>query len=86
VRATTLDLAGFFEFAPVSASVSARQKGGFDLVSLHRKIPFLTRMSETGSMTGWWVVSLCPVSPASQPSGGAGARNFVDQKPGLDSH
>ena len=33
--------AGFFEFAPVSASVSARQKGGFDLLSLHPKIPFL---------------------------------------------
>ncbi len=35
-------IAGFFEFAPVSSSVSARQKGGFDLLSLHREIPFLT--------------------------------------------
>jgi hypothetical protein len=30
--------------------------------SLHRKIPFPTRMSETGSMTGWWVFSLCPTT------------------------
>lgn len=28
------------------------------LRSLHRKIPFLTRLSETGSMTGWGVGSL----------------------------
>jgi hypothetical protein len=33
-------IAGFFEFAPVSASVSAGQEGGFDLLSLHPKIPF----------------------------------------------
>jgi hypothetical protein len=42
----------------VSASVSAGQKGRFDPLSLHRKIPFLTRISETGSMTGWWVAAI----------------------------
>jgi hypothetical protein len=30
----------------------------FGLRSLHRKFPFLTRLSETGSMTGWGVGSL----------------------------
>src|SRR5204863_6767656 len=60
IRAFVPRTAGFFKIAPVSASVSARQKGGFDPLSLHQKIPFLTRISETGSMTGWWVASLCP--------------------------
>ncbi len=32
----------------------------FGAPSLHRKIPLLTRIPETGSMTGWWVASLCP--------------------------
>jgi hypothetical protein len=68
IRAFVPRIAGFFEFAPVSASVSARQKGGFDLLSLHRKIPFLTRISETGSMTEWWVASLCPSASTIQSS------------------
>src|SRR5258708_17862215 len=40
IRAFVPRIAGFFKFAPVSASVSARQKGGFDLLSLHPKILF----------------------------------------------
>ena len=50
-----------------SSSLSPRQslqdkKADLDPPSLHRKIPFPTRMSETGSMTGWWVFSLCPTT------------------------
>jgi hypothetical protein len=39
-----------------------------DPPSLHRKIPFLTRILETGSMTGWWVASLCPTTSTIQCS------------------
>jgi hypothetical protein len=58
IRAFVRRTAGFFEIASVPASVSAGQKGRFDPLSLHRKIPFLTRISETGSMTGWWVAAI----------------------------
>src|SRR5229473_2196945 len=78
IRAFVPRIAGFFEFAPVSASASAGQKGGFDLLSLHRKIPFLTRISETGSMTGWWVASLCPSASTIQSS--RTAETVVDRK------
>ena len=43
IRAFVPRTAGFFEFVLVSASVSARQKGGSGPSSLHRKIPFPTR-------------------------------------------
>jgi hypothetical protein len=46
IRAFVPRTAGFLQIAPVSASVSARQKGGFDLLSLHRKIPFPARGGE----------------------------------------
>ena len=45
------------------ASLYRPLRGGtavFTLPSLHRKFPFLTRMSETGSMTGWGVGSSVP--------------------------
>jgi len=42
------------------------KKADLDPPSLHRKIPFPTRMSETGSMTGWWVFSLCPTTSTIQ--------------------
>jgi len=38
----------------------------FTRPSLHRKIPFLTRRSETGSTTGWGVVSSVPSSSTIQ--------------------
>jgi hypothetical protein len=37
--------------------------------SLHRKIPFLTRLSETGSMTAWGVGSSVPRKPWSVEKG-----------------
>jgi len=58
---------GFFEFVPVSALVSARQRGGFAPLSLHQKFPFPARMAETGSKTAWWVASLCPTTSTTQP-------------------
>jgi hypothetical protein len=45
------------------------KKADLDPPSLHRKIPFLPRISETGSMTGWWVASLCPTTSTTQSSG-----------------
>jgi len=49
--------------APQSKRATVMLRGGtavFTLPSLHRKFPFLTRMSETGSMTGWGVGSSVP--------------------------
>src|SRR3977135_4161838 len=62
IRAFVPRIAGFFDCVLVSASVSARQKGGSGPPSLYRKIPFLTRVAETGSMTGCWVPSLSPTT------------------------
>ena len=77
IRAFVPRIAGFFDFALVSASVSARQESGFYLLSLHRKIPFLTRILETGSMTGWWVASLCPSASTIQ--------SYETANPGADT-
>jgi hypothetical protein len=65
-RARKRDGSGLFRVRP--RPVSARQKGGFDLLSLHRKIPF-PLAAENGSMTGWWVTSLCPITSTTQSSG-----------------
>jgi len=60
IRAFVLWKAGFSDIALSLRQSLQDKKDGFDLLSLHRKIPFLTRISKTGSMTGWWVASLCP--------------------------
>jgi hypothetical protein len=67
------------------ASLYRSLRGGtavFTLPSLHRKFPFLTRMSETGSMTGWGLaVRSLPSPPSSrskpQISGPAPNRPFL---------
>jgi len=53
IRALSVN-SGLFEFVLVSASVSADKRAIWDPPSLHRKIPFPTRMSETGSNDGWF--------------------------------
>jgi len=49
IRAFVLRKAGFSDIVPSLRQSLQDKKGGFDLLSLHRKIPFLTRISKTGS-------------------------------------
>src|SRR5712664_1878189 len=67
---TPLDIRAFvprnagFSSPPSSPYRSPRdEKAVFTRPSLHRKIPFLTRVSETSSMTGWGVGSSVPSKP-----------------------
>ena len=66
IRAFVPRTAGFFEFVLVSASVSARQKGGSGPSVSASKNSVPDSESETGSMTGWWVFSLCPTTSTIQ--------------------
>src|SRR5258705_11414016 len=64
-----------------SSSLSPRQslqdkKADLDPPSLHRKIPFPTRISETGSMTGWWVLSPARFRPDVRPCKATSGRCF----------
>jgi hypothetical protein len=58
-----------FSSPPASPNQSPRDEYAFFTPpSLHQKIPFLTRMSETGSTTGWGVGSSVHSSPTIQSS------------------
>jgi hypothetical protein len=66
IRAVVPQIAGFSSSSSSLRQSRQTKKAEFDPPSLHRKIPFPTRISETGSMTGWWVISLSPTNSAIQ--------------------